>query len=65
MYRYEDGEFILRRVVFVFDFIWFENFFEIFGIVIFIFFDDEVFCFLKEYELILEEVLFFNLLYFN
>lgn len=65
MYRYEDGESILRRVASASDFIWSENPLEVLGTVTSISFDNEASRPLKEHELTSEEVLLSNLPYFN
>lgn len=58
VYRYEDGESILRKVASAADFIWSENPLEILGTVTCISFDDQASLPLKEHDLTTEEVLF-------
>ncbi|KAL0754339.1 hypothetical protein Bca101_092007 [Brassica carinata] len=56
VYRYEDGESILRKVASAADFIWSENPLEILGTVTCISFDDQASLPLKEHDLTTEEI---------
>lgn len=63
IYRYQDGESVLRKVASAAEFIWSEKPIEILGIVTCISFDDQASLPLKEHDLTTDEVLISNSLY--